>query len=118
VSFVGMVIEEVEQLSAAMRPRASEIEQLIAPLISQLESTHWVGPDHEQFHGDWHRSHIPALRMVPNGLNDAANLITATPASSATPRRPDPTGEGGLVLTRRRGCRASVRASFISAQRA
>jgi len=73
MSFFGMIVEEVEQLAAQMTQRAEEITQLMGHLTSQLESTSWVGPDRENFHGEWHSSHIPALQNVANALGQAAS---------------------------------------------
>lgn len=77
MAFVGMIVDEVQHLEAQMRQRADEIRQLVGALTGQLESTHWVGPDREQFHGDWTGMHVPALHNVIQGLEDAANRARA-----------------------------------------
>jgi uncharacterized protein YukE len=68
----GMDISEVESLVHNMDARAQELEQLVAQLTSQLESARWVGPDRDNFLGEWNSSHVPALRNVAAGLQDAA----------------------------------------------
>jgi uncharacterized protein YukE len=73
MAFVGMVIEEVEQLAAQMDQHASDIMNIVARLTSTLEGAHWVGTDREGFVSQWQGSHVPALNNVANGLNDAAN---------------------------------------------
>lgn len=77
MAFVGMIIEEVEQLAAQLQQRAQEIEETIASLTSALAATTWKGPDHELFQETWHSSHVPALRNVMNGLLDAHNNAMA-----------------------------------------
>ena len=72
MAFLGMIVEEVEQLAAQMEQRVQEIENLRNVLTQQLEGAHWVGPDREQFHSDWTSVHIPSLVNVENGLKDAA----------------------------------------------
>ena len=72
MTFVGMVVEEVQQLATQMDQNASEIRELASRLTSVLETTHWVGTDHDSFHSDWNGSHVPALNAVCQGLNDAA----------------------------------------------
>lgn len=71
MAFVGMIVEEVEQLAAHLQQRAQEIEEIVGHLTSALSSTTWVGADHDMFHELWHSSHVPALRNVINGLMDA-----------------------------------------------
>jgi hypothetical protein len=70
----GMDISEVESLVQNMHSRAQELEQLMAQLTHQLESAQWVGPDRDHFVGEWNGTHVPALRNVVTGLQDAAQL--------------------------------------------
>ena len=72
MTFLGMIVDEVEQLAAQMEQRVQEIESLRNTLTQHLEGAHWVGPDREQFHSDWTSVHIPSLVNVENGLKDAA----------------------------------------------
>lgn len=72
MAFVGMIIEEVEQLAAQLEQRAQEIEGIVAALTSALGATTWVGADHDQFHGDWHSVHVPMLNNTKNAIRDAS----------------------------------------------
>lgn len=77
MAFVGMIVEEVEQLAAQLQQRAHEIEEIIAQLTSALGNTTWVGADHDLFHETWHGSHVPALNNVKEGLLAAFGSATA-----------------------------------------
>ena len=46
----------------------------MAQLTHQLESAQWVGPDRDHFVSEWNGTHVPALRNVVTGLQDAAQL--------------------------------------------
>ncbi len=72
MTFLGMIVDEVEHLAAQMDQRVQEIEGLRNTLTQQLESAHWVGADRENFHGEWTSVHVPSLVNVENGLKDAA----------------------------------------------
>jgi uncharacterized protein YukE len=72
-NFTGMDIPGVRQLATQMDQRAEEIRTLMGQLTSALQSTQWVGPDREQFVGDWQSTHCQQLNHVIQGLSDAAN---------------------------------------------
>lgn len=73
MAIVGMDIQQVRQLSTQLSQKASDIEQILSSLSSQLGSTQWEGPDANQFRNDWSGQHTSALRNVANALRDAAN---------------------------------------------
>lgn len=72
MSFVGMNIEEVQQLAQQMQHAASELQQIIGQITGALNNAQWVGPDATRFRSDWQSLHTQALTGVANGLNQAA----------------------------------------------
>jgi hypothetical protein len=70
--FTGMDISAVRTLSNQLTQSAGEINNLSARLTSALEGTPWVGPDREQFLGDWQGQHLQSLRLVAQSLEEAA----------------------------------------------
>jgi uncharacterized protein YukE len=71
-NFTGMDIAAVRTLSKQMKARADEIRTITQQLTAQLDSTPWIGPDREQFHGDWTGQYTAALTNVVNGLEQAS----------------------------------------------
>lgn len=71
-SFTGMDIAAVRTLSKQLKTRADEIRTISQQLTGQLNNTPWVGPDREQFHGDWTGQYTQALNGVINGLEQAS----------------------------------------------
>ena len=71
-NFTGMDITAVRTLSKQLQTRADEIRTITQQLTGQLNSTPWVGPDREQFHGDWTGQYTAALNGVVNGLEQAS----------------------------------------------
>ncbi len=71
-NFTGMDIPAVRTLSRQLQTRADEIRQITQQLTGQLRSTPWVGPDREQFFGDWTGQHTAALNTVVQGLEVAS----------------------------------------------
>jgi uncharacterized protein YukE len=71
--FTGMNIEEVRSLATQMDSCAGSIQDLMSRLTNLLNSTQWVGPDREQFLGEWQGTHVTQLNSVINGLRDASN---------------------------------------------
>jgi hypothetical protein len=72
MSFTGMDIGGVRQLAGQMDQRAEEIRTLMGALTSALQGANWVGPDREQFLGDWQGTHCAQLNNVIHGLTEAA----------------------------------------------
>ena len=75
-NFTGMDIAAVRTLSGQMTAKAGEIRTLMNGLTQQLQNTQWVGPDREQFSGDWQGTHCQQLNAVIQGLEDAATKAT------------------------------------------
>lgn len=75
-NFTGMDIAAVRNLSKQLKRRAEEIDGIGTQLTAQLDSTPWVGPDRQQFHGDWNGRYRQALRTVVQGLEQAS--VSAT----------------------------------------
>lgn len=71
-NFTGMDIAAVRTLSKQMKSGADEIRQITQQLTAQLNSTPWVGPDREQFHGDWTGQYTASLNKVVTGLEQAS----------------------------------------------
>lgn len=71
-NFTGMDIAAVRTLAKQLRTRAEEIKTITQQLTGQLQSTPWIGPDREQFYGDWTGRYTAALNNVVAGLETAA----------------------------------------------
>jgi uncharacterized protein YukE len=70
--FTGMDIPGVRTLATQMKAKADEIEGIQRELTSKLQGTQWVGPDRQQFEGDWNGQYSNSLRQVAQALRDAA----------------------------------------------
>lgn len=75
-NFTGMDIPAVRQLATQLNAKAGEIRNLRSQLTSQLDSTAWVGPDRDRFHGDWTGQYCNALEQVACGLEEASQRAT------------------------------------------
>ncbi|MFT6763751.1 MAG: hypothetical protein ACI83Y_002119 [Candidatus Azotimanducaceae bacterium] len=75
-NFTGMDVAAVRQLAAQLNNKAAEIQSIAQQLSGQLESTAWVGPDREMFHGDWNGMHMNALNNVCRALESASQRAT------------------------------------------
>lgn len=71
-NFTGMDVNEVRSLAQRMNQSADQITDLQNQLTSALQSAPWVGPDREQFVGEWESTHVTALSNVVAGLQDAS----------------------------------------------
>ncbi|MGI8938872.1 MAG: hypothetical protein ACR2JF_11805, partial [Iamia sp.] len=58
MALTGMDIEAVRTLAGQMDTNAGDIETITGTLTSQLEGTEWIGPDREQFVGDWQGTYV------------------------------------------------------------
>jgi len=76
-NFTGMDIQAVRTLAAQLTAKAGEIDTLRQQLTGQLENTPWVGPDREQFYGDWTGQYSTALTQVAEGLRNASQRATS-----------------------------------------
>ncbi len=83
-SFTGMDIEAVRRLAGQMDQCAQNIQEITGRLTSALEGTPWVGPDREQFAGEWQGTHRQQLTAVCNGLTTAANKARTNASEQET----------------------------------
>ena len=72
MAFVGMDVEQVQNLSRQLQQKASDIDNIITTLNSTMQSTEWKGQDAEQFRNDWNSSLTQKLRQVSQSLKDAS----------------------------------------------
>jgi len=70
--FLGQNPDEVEALAAGFEAKATALEQLIASLDGDFDSTTWVGSDRTKFEGSWVGHLTPELKAVASSLKDAA----------------------------------------------
>ena len=70
--FLGQNPDEVDALAAGFDAKASAIEQLIAALDGDFDSTTWVGSDRTKFEGSWIAQITPELKSAATSLKDAA----------------------------------------------
>ena len=68
MAVLGMDPQEVSNLANQFNSAAQQINTLIQNITSALNSTTWMGPDQQQFSGDWSGQHVPALKAVSNCL--------------------------------------------------
>ena len=74
MGFQGMDIAAVRGLASLLDNSASQIQELMQRLTNELQNTSWMGPDREQFCGNWQGQHCSQLNSVISGLQDAANV--------------------------------------------
>lgn len=72
MAFVGMDIEQVQNLSRQLNQKASDIDNIISTLNSTLQGTEWKGQDAEQFRNDWNSNLTNSLKQVSQALKDAS----------------------------------------------
>ena len=87
-NITGMDIAAVRMLAKQLRTRADEIRAITQQLTGQLQSTPWVGPDREQFYGDWTGRYTAALQNVVAGLENAATraIVNSNEQEAASSR--------------------------------
>ena len=73
MSFTGMDIGGVRTLATQMDHSADNIQTQMSQLTASLQSTQWVGPDHDHFVSEWQSTHCHQLQNVVNSLKEAAN---------------------------------------------
>ena len=73
MAFLGMDVEQVQNLSRQLQQKASDIDNIITTLNSTMQSTEWKGQDDEQFRNDWNSSLTQKLRQVSQSLKDASS---------------------------------------------
>jgi uncharacterized protein YukE len=68
----GADIEQLSQLSTQLNSKASEIQNVISQLSSQISSVNWLGPDATKFKSDWQGQHVAQLKQVVSALQAAS----------------------------------------------
>jgi hypothetical protein len=72
MAFLGMDVEQVQNLSRQLDQKATDITNMISTLNSTLQSTEWKGPDADQFRNDWNSTLSQKLRQVSESLKQAS----------------------------------------------
>lgn len=68
----GQDVTQVRALAKQLSAKATEIQNIMQQLTSQLQNVQWSGPDAEKFRGDWQGQHMAQLKQVVNALNEAS----------------------------------------------
>ena len=71
MAFVGMDVEQVQNLSRQLDQKATDIDNIISTLNSTMQATDWKGQDANQFRNDWNSNLTQKLRQVSQALKDA-----------------------------------------------
>ena len=82
----GMNVEEVNNLGRTLKEQASAIQTMIGHLDGAISGTTWVGPDADQFKGQWwpeHKQHLQAVAQQLDGfgqsaMNNASDQVSAS----------------------------------------
>jgi uncharacterized protein YukE len=72
MALYGQDIEQVQQLATQLNAKASDIQNIITQLTSQINGVNWQGPDANKFRSDWQGTHTAQLKAVVNALQTAA----------------------------------------------
>ena len=72
MAFLGMDVEQVQNLSRQLDQKATDITNMISTLNITLQSTEWKGPDADQFRNDWNSTLSQKLRQVSESLKQAS----------------------------------------------
>jgi uncharacterized protein YukE len=72
MAMYGADIEQLQQLSTQLNTKASEIQNVISQLSSQISSVNWLGPDATKFKSDWQGQHVAQLKQVVSALQAAS----------------------------------------------
>ena len=74
---IGGDPEQLAVLKGTFDEQAANVQQLMATLRGQLESTQWQGPSADRFRSAWSGDFEPALRRLQDALVDAGVAIGA-----------------------------------------
>jgi uncharacterized protein YukE len=71
----GMNVEEVNALGATLQTQAGHIRDMVGQLEGAINGTTWMGPDADQFKGQWwpeHKQHLLAVAEQLHGFGQSA----------------------------------------------
>ena len=71
----GMNVEEVNTLGRNLQHQADAIKQMVGQLEGVIHGTTWMGPDADQFKGQWwpeHKQHLLAVSEQLHGFGQSA----------------------------------------------
>jgi hypothetical protein len=71
----GMNVEEVKNLGHTLQTQADNIRNLVGQLDGLVNGTTWMGPDADQFKGQWwpeHKQHLLAVSEQLHGFGQSA----------------------------------------------
>jgi hypothetical protein len=82
----GMNVDEVNQLGHQLQTQAGNIRDMVGQLEGVISGTTWMGPDADQFKGQWwpeHKQHLLAVAEQLHGfgqsaLNNASDQVNAS----------------------------------------
>jgi hypothetical protein len=82
----GMNVDEVTNLGTTLQSQASNIRDMVGLLEGAISGTTWMGPDADQFKGQWwpeHKQHLMAVAEQLHGfgqsaINNATDQVTAS----------------------------------------
>lgn len=72
MAMYGADVEQLNQLSAQLNNKASDIQNVISQLSSAISSVQWQGPDANRFRSDWQGQHVAQLKQVVSALQNAS----------------------------------------------
>jgi uncharacterized protein YukE len=71
----GMNVEEVTALGTTLQTQAGHIRDMVGQLEGAINGTTWMGPDADQFKGQWwpeHKQHLLAVAEQLHGFGQSA----------------------------------------------
>jgi ABC-type transporter Mla subunit MlaD len=83
IDTVGASLSDLEGLKALLTAKASEVQQLISDITTQVGdagapgSVHWVGAVADQFRGEWSNTFRPNLNHLIEALSSTASYVEA-----------------------------------------
>ena len=70
MAFVGMDVEQVQNLSRQLDQKATDIDNIISTLNSTMQATDWKGQDANQFRNDWNSNLTQKLRKASQNAQE------------------------------------------------
>jgi len=69
--FWGLDVQRIHDMSKSMDREASEIQHVIAHLITKMNTVQWQGPDADRFRSEW-EGHQRKLNQIVGSLHSTA----------------------------------------------